>query len=172
MHALVTVGSTQFDDLVEVALSQPVLKSLFNKGFARLVVQCGKYAATSALGDANEGQWRLKREGIEIEVWTYKPSLKDEYDAAQMVISHAGSGTILDVLRLGKPLIVMPNPTLLDNHQMDLASELDRLGYLRASTPKTLAIDIESFETHNLQPFPPMDPSRFRNLLDEEMGFL
>lgn len=45
-----------------------------------------------------------------------------------------GSGTILDVLRQGKWLIVVPNPTLLDNHQEDLATSLNTLGHLKAST--------------------------------------
>lgn len=45
-----------------------------------------------------------------------------------------GSGTILDVLRSGKPLIVVPNPTLMDNHQEELALQLDSLGHLRATS--------------------------------------
>jgi len=45
-----------------------------------------------------------------------------------------GSGPIIDVLRLGKRLIAVPNPTLLDNHQEDLASALNTLGHLKAST--------------------------------------
>lgn len=45
-----------------------------------------------------------------------------------------GSGTIIDTLRSNKPLIVVPNPTLLDNHQVDLAEELDKLGHLKSST--------------------------------------
>lgn len=45
-----------------------------------------------------------------------------------------GSGTILDVLRSGRPLIVVPNPTLMDNHQEELALQLDRLGHLKASS--------------------------------------
>lgn len=45
-----------------------------------------------------------------------------------------GSGTILDVLRSGKPLIVVPNPTLMDNHQEELAVQLDSLDYLRATS--------------------------------------
>ncbi|THH07298.1 hypothetical protein EW145_g3483 [Phellinidium pouzarii] len=170
MQAFVTVGSTQFDDLVEAVLSQPVLNSLREKGFTHLVVQCGKYAAASKLAESNDdGPWFLKRQDVEIEVWRYKPSLKDDYNTAKLVISHAGSGSIIDVLRLEKPLIVVPNPSLLDNHQVDLASELDKLGYVKASTTWGLAEDIRSFESSCLQPFPQMDRSRFRNLLDEEM---
>jgi beta-1,4-N-acetylglucosaminyltransferase len=40
-----------------------------------------------------------------------------------------GAGTILDVLRMGVPLIVVPNPALLDNHQLELAQELQAQGY-------------------------------------------
>ena len=39
-----------------------------------------------------------------------------------------GSGTILDVLLRGKPLIIVPNPTLLDNHQEDMAHAMGLLG--------------------------------------------
>ena len=47
-----------------------------------------------------------------------------------------GSGTILDVLRRGKPLIIVPNPTLLDNHQEDMAHAMGELGYAKVSTVK------------------------------------
>jgi UDP-N-acetylglucosamine transferase subunit ALG13 len=53
---------------------------------------------------------------------------------ALLVLTGAGSGTILDVLRIGKPLIVIPNPTLLDDHQTELAVSLQELGHLKAST--------------------------------------
>jgi beta-1,4-N-acetylglucosaminyltransferase len=42
-----------------------------------------------------------------------------------------GSGTILEVLRMGKPLIVVPNNTLADNHQLELAKALADLGHLK-----------------------------------------
>ena len=45
-----------------------------------------------------------------------------------------GSGTILDVLRLNKPLIVVPNSSLLDNHQQELADALADLGHLKTCT--------------------------------------
>jgi beta-1,4-N-acetylglucosaminyltransferase len=92
----------------------------------------------------------IEKDGISIEIWKFKPSLQEEYERADLVISHAGmphsisvylrwgrytgSGTILDVLRLGKPMIVIPNMTLLDNHQEELASMLANLGHLQLST--------------------------------------
>jgi beta-1,4-N-acetylglucosaminyltransferase len=45
----------------------------------------------------------------------------------------AGAGTILDAMRLGLSLIVVPNVTLLDNHQDELAAELESQGYVTKS---------------------------------------
>jgi len=45
-----------------------------------------------------------------------------------------GSGTILDAMRFQLPLIVVPNLSLLDNHQKELADELARQGYVTKST--------------------------------------
>lgn len=41
-----------------------------------------------------------------------------------------GAGTILDAMRISVPIIVVPNPALLDNHQAELAEELQRQGYV------------------------------------------
>lgn len=156
MLAFITVGSTKFDALVQAVLSQPVLPALRLRGYTSLIIQYGKSAVTldsntSTTGDSTIR--RLQKDGVDIEMWTFKPSLDEEYDRADLVISHAGmlcvqdfpflfllliiltgSGTIIDVLRKGKWLIVIPNPTLMDNHQEDLASALDKLGHLKAST--------------------------------------
>jgi beta-1,4-N-acetylglucosaminyltransferase len=45
-------------------------------------------------------------------------------------LDFSGSGSILDGLRIGVPLIVVPNPELLDNHQVELAEELAGHGYV------------------------------------------
>lgn len=48
---------------------------------------------------------------------------------------NTGSGSILTVLRKkDKPLLIVPNTSLMDNHQAELAIELERQGYLTVST--------------------------------------
>lgn len=39
-------------------------------------------------------------------------------------------------MRLRVPLVVVPNPSLKDNHQKELAKELQKQGYVIASTVK------------------------------------
>lgn len=41
-----------------------------------------------------------------------------------------GTGSILDGLRAGLPLVVVPNPSLADNHQQELAEALAKQGYV------------------------------------------
>ncbi|KAH7914965.1 glycosyl transferase [Hygrophoropsis aurantiaca] len=166
MLVFVTVGSTKFDALAQAVLSESVLKSLHDKGYKYLVLQRGN----SDVGISEE-TLSLRREGVDIEAWKYKASIQTDIERADLVISHSGSGTVLDVLRLGKPLIVVPNPTLLDNHQEELASELENLGYLKAASVGNLQETIANFEPSSLVPFPPFDGSAFRALVDEEMGF-
>ncbi|KAH9951221.1 glycosyl transferase [Amylocystis lapponica] len=170
MHVFVTVGSTRFDSLVQHVLSDTVLDALRSRGYSTLAVQCGNsHFDTGPFKKAGES-WRRNAE-VDTEVWRFKPSLQEEYGKADLIISHAGSGTIIDVLRLGKPLIVVPNETLLDNHQQELASALEGLGHLKASTISGLSETIETLEAARLVPFPAFNGSRFRELLDEEMGF-
>ena len=41
-----------------------------------------------------------------------------------------GSGSILEALRIDVPLIVVPNTTLLHNHQVEVAEVLEEYGYV------------------------------------------
>jgi beta-1,4-N-acetylglucosaminyltransferase len=152
MRVLVTVGSTRFDAIVETTLSQPVLNALSQKGYSDVVVQCGN-SPVEELG-STDVERIVHMYGVDVKIWRFKPSLDEEYDAADLVIGHAGlphpsflavrnnlvhdpgSGTILDVLRRGKPLIIVPNPTLLDNHQEDMAHAMGAMGYAKVSTVK------------------------------------
>lgn len=134
MLAFVTVGTFGFDLLVQAILSEPVLRALQTRGYTRLVVQCGNSDFDLASALAHEKTVTVQRHGVDVELWSKKPSLEADFRRADLVIGHAGAGTILDVLRLGKPLIVVPNETLLHNHQAELATQLAGSNHLRTST--------------------------------------
>lgn len=58
-----------------------------------------------------------------------------ELGAADVVVTHAGSGSVLEALRAGKKVVAVINEALMHNHQKELADELERLGYLLGATP-------------------------------------
>jgi beta-1,4-N-acetylglucosaminyltransferase len=89
MRVLFTVGSTKFEALVNAALSQPVLEALAQKGYSDVVIQCGN-SQVDELGPT-DAERNVHRQGLDIHVWRYKPSLDEAYDAADLVIGHAGT---------------------------------------------------------------------------------
>lgn len=92
MRAFVTVGSTRFDALVQQALSQPVVDALRTKGYTTLVVQCGDSDFDHSRFIQEGESWTRRLEGVgHIEVWKFKPTLQEEYQQADLVISHAGA---------------------------------------------------------------------------------
>ncbi|PIN08511.1 N-acetylglucosaminyldiphosphodolichol N-acetylglucosaminyltransferase [Handroanthus impetiginosus] len=52
-----------------------------------------------------------------VDYFTFSSSIAKFLKSASLVISHAGSGSIFETLRLRKPLIVVVNEDLMDNHQ-------------------------------------------------------
>lgn len=64
-------------------------------------------------------------------------------EEADLVVSHAGAGTCLEVCDLGRPLIAVVNSSLMDNHQGELAAALDERGVaVCASSPDELPLAI------------------------------
>lgn len=118
-----TVGSTKFDDLVKAMTSKRCIAVLKELGYTNLVIQHGKSRHALQSSSAQ----------LSISAYDYKPSLKDDMKNASLVISHAGSGSILESLRLNKHLIVIVNTSLMDNHQAELATELQKSNYLIVS---------------------------------------
>lgn len=140
-----------------------MIAALEKKGYNKLVIQVGP---SLRYGETSE-----QRGGVSIEMWKLKASLQPDFESADLVISHAGSGCVLDALRLQKALIVVPNPSLLHGHQAELASALENRNYLRTSTLSNLPSTITEFDGISLAPFPKFEGTRFRTILDEEMGY-
>ncbi len=97
MLVFVTVGSTKFDALIQAILSADVLQCLQAKGYTSLVVQCGNSRTDEPV--PNGGKLHMSREGVDIELWKFKPSLVEEYEKADLIISHAGSSLSVEIIR-------------------------------------------------------------------------
>jgi beta-1,4-N-acetylglucosaminyltransferase len=66
-----------------------------------------------------------------IDAFDFHPDLAMEVvSRVDVVISHAGAGSVLDALRWGKRLVVVENKALMDGHQRELIEELQGQGYL------------------------------------------
>lgn len=123
---LVTVGSTLFQDLTDAVLQPDFLRALSSSGYTYMMVQYGSAQLTWAGPDTLSG--------ISIETKPYISDIDNVLASSDLIISHAGSGSILSGLRMGKDMIVVPNSKLMDNHQVELAEVLQREGYLLKAT--------------------------------------
>lgn len=168
---LVTVGTTEFDALVSAleAGAADVVGALRRCGFGRLVVQFGRGSVEPAA---------LRREaraaGLAFESFRLSDRFGPYVEAASLVVSHAGAGSILEALRARKALLVVVNETLMGNHQVELASALEELGHLRWAPPAdTVAVlcDVLRQGAKPSRPFPPADREAFPLLLERELGF-
>ena len=74
--------------------------------------------------------------------------------------------SILLVLEARKPLIVVVNEKLMDNHQTELAEKLGSEGHVKYCVCSTLVDTIEKFEPSNLKPFAKGDLEAFASYMD------
>jgi beta-1,4-N-acetylglucosaminyltransferase len=97
----------------------------------------------------------------------YFESINDEgitelFSRARIIVTHAGSGTLLDLIRLKRPLIVVPRLKIFNEHIDDQQIEL--ADALSESYNIVSIYDIEDLENaiKNFKPF--LIPSRNTNL--------
>ncbi|KAF8541475.1 glycosyltransferase family 28 C-terminal domain-containing protein [Trichophaea hybrida] len=117
---LITVGATApFRTLVFAALSPSFLTSLSTHNFRRLIIQAGTTFSDPEFQSLLSSV-TTSRPGLEIEAFDFHPDLAATYIAkAEVVISHAGAGSILDALRWGRKLVVVENRELMGGHQRE-----------------------------------------------------
>lgn len=106
----VTVGTHWFDELIEVVDS---------------AVGNGEIRHTVLLQIGYGGRYVPKY----CQYLTGAPTLVPFYRAAQLVIGHGGTGTTLEVLTMGKPLISVANPAMKDHHQHEFLTALEAEGW-------------------------------------------
>lgn len=168
-NIFVTVGTTRFDELVDTLSTENTLEELRKLGCQTLIIQLGhgKELPDSVLTLAKS------KYGIDCECYRLKPSILDDIRCADLVISHAGAGSCIEVLNARKPLVVVVNETLMDNHQIELAEQLYNDGYLLHCTPRTLCETLgkgrDALAT--LQEYERGNVRAFVKRLDDFMGF-
>ncbi|KAF2800153.1 glycosyltransferase family 1 protein [Melanomma pulvis-pyrius CBS 109.77] len=185
----VTTGATApFTGLIESVLQPASIDALRKGGYTHLLIQYGSAKhvmdqhATIALQRMKEelGNEALVIDGFDFDQDSLKAQFKMVQQSNGLIISHAGSGSILETLRHQIPLIVVPNTELLDNHQEDLAKAMERSHYLIRGDVTNLAIAIQKSEKFRIQmaQFPPITSGQHREtksfaaIMDETMGFL
>ena len=197
-NVLVTVGTTSFDALIAAMDRLSVVDALRAKGYTSMTMQIGRGAykprrvvplgckrfvhrrgaggkgkrkrvpADGGAEGADDGG--ADREDFVVEVFEFRPSLDRAMRAASLVVSHAGAGSVFEALGLGRPLLVVVNETLMDNHQEELARELAGRRHLRWCAPDAVEEAIAAFDPTGLVPYAPGNPARLAAAFDQLLG--
>lgn len=132
---VVTVGSTHFDALIKIIDSTEFIEAAKAKGYDNIVAQIGAY----------EGEIKNLKN---YQKYMKPTEMKEAFKQADLVVGHAGAGTIMEVMSFGKPLIVVVNDLLMENHQTELASRLKEEGIISMSNTKEF---LETFKKGNFE---------------------
>lgn len=137
---------------------------------------------------------------IRIRWYKFQPSLSTEMQRADIILCHAGAGTLLEALAISnstqstakrKIINAVINSKLMDNHQSELGEELERRNHIRVTRECTVEWTTEEGATHfwkEIGEFSPVPFSggrngderegdcnehvhSFRGIVDRVMGF-
>ncbi|HEQ3534789.1 TPA: glycosyltransferase [Vibrio parahaemolyticus] len=109
MKIFVTVGTTKFDTLIRaVDFSSDTESHQYTYQIAD-----GEYKPSSG------------------SYFTFTSDIEDYYNQADIVITHAGAGSIYGLLERNKTIIIVPNLDRVDKHQSDIADFMEEGGYAR-----------------------------------------
>eukprot|EP00750_Incisomonas_marina_P006848 INCI14728.6.p1 GENE.INCI14728.6~~INCI14728.6.p1 ORF type:complete len:533 (-),score=77.86 INCI14728.6:1486-3084(-) len=135
-HCLITVGTTNFDELIKLldASAASFAKALAQNGITSLTVQRGGTSQFRPKALEN-----LDSHEFAVSVVEKLPYAKftEAMARSSLVITHAGAGNILDGLRLRRRLVVVPNRSLMDDHQMELATAIGLEWFAEGGFPST-----------------------------------
>ena len=175
---LVTVGTTEFDELMMAIDNAAFATACKNLHINKLSVQIGR-----GIHEPNVLVTACKSMGIDAIVYRYKPDLEVDIKAADLIISHCGAGSILEAVKYNKPLIVVINESLQDNHQTELADAMTSSGYCSSAIPRSLLQILcnefsttrygfeRSTQSNTLNDIPINDPNLFCKVLDSMFSF-
>ncbi|KAA1115334.1 N-acetylglucosaminyldiphosphodolichol N-acetylglucosaminyltransferase catalytic subunit alg13 [Puccinia graminis f. sp. tritici] len=197
---VITVGSTNFEALINKLLNNQLIQILPPSNI-KLLIQIGNQPKPET------ANLITNHNNIQLVIFNYSDSIDHLLQHANLIITHAGAGSILSAINPIQPsplttthiqvtpeytleikptttrpkprVIVVPNPGLMDNHQIDLAQQISNLGLAYSCSIDQLFPTIQkallgpppqsSSSSKELDPTP--GPIKFRNLLDQQVGF-
>eukprot|EP00871_Galdieria_phlegrea_P004262 jgi/Galph1/4837/GphlegSOOS_G3452.1 len=164
-RVFVTVGSTKFDELIEMTNTIDCHAALALRGVQELVVQYPQTA--SYVISMGMEQFCLKYHNkttflyVVLDISLFKPSIEEEFRQADLIISHGGAwlitawkGSVFESLRAKKKLIIVVNKRLMHDHQWELAEAMQRNNYSFVTTCETLIDTIRTSDFNQIQPLP------------------
>ncbi|BGP32747.1 N-acetylglucosaminyldiphosphodolichol N-acetylglucosaminyltransferase catalytic subunit alg13 [Rhodotorula toruloides] len=186
---VLTVGSTHFHPLVTSFLDPTSLSSLASFGIRHVLAQVGN----SSLPEGWKEGTRTTEQGLRVEVVRFLGDLEERVGRADLVVSHAGAGSILSFLRplnsssppsapepTRRQIVLVPNSTLMDSHQSDLADEMEKKGWAVVcrrpenlpATLKKLAAPAEQQGEMLAPEYPRLDKGHMQRIIDETLGYI
>lgn len=103
-----SLGARRINKLIEEKL--PLFKSLG----MQLIWQCGKLYYEEY----------KKYDSVEVKVLAFVNRMDFAYNAADVIVSRAGAGSVSELCIVGKPVIFIPSPNVAEDHQTKNANAL------------------------------------------------
>jgi UDP-N-acetyl-D-mannosaminouronate:lipid I N-acetyl-D-mannosaminouronosyltransferase len=103
MKIFVTVGNTQYNSLIK-AIDE--------------TLSADEFEVTIQLAD---GSYTPKNH----QFFRFTPNIETYFNDADVIITHAGAGTVFQLLEDNAKMVVIPNHERIDTHQLDLAQYVD-----------------------------------------------
>lgn len=138
-------------------------QALSRRNYKRLILQIGN----SSLEPDCTARCGFKK----IETFKLSPSIAEYMQSADLVISHAGAGSIMEALEKHKHVVVVVNDLLMDNHQVELAEQLYKDEHLYYCTCQDLLHVIKTMDLKKLKPFVNDKSAKIAGFIDQVMGF-
>lgn len=107
MNIFVTVGTTPFDTLIE-AIDTFNFKERLN---ITMQISTGKYVPKN------------------YKFFDFTERINEYYEQANIVVTHAGAGSIYNLLEKGKKIIIVPNLDRIDKHQDEISNYVYKNNY-------------------------------------------
>ena len=130
IKVFITIGTTPFDELIKLCDKNIDLNS---------------FQVLAQISD--KAKYRPKN----IEFIEFTNKIMTLYNKADIIISHAGAGSIYNLLELQKKSIFVPNFIMKDGHQNDICKFIENNNYAKVMNLKNININTILKDTYKKQ---------------------